>query len=248
MTHSFAAGSPGSSPLYKEIRSALLSSLAQGEWKPGELIPSEFALADRFGVSKGTVRRALEELVSGKILVRRQGSGTFVATHSRDRTLYHFFHLVGRDGKKDYPVTELVSYRLATADRATCARLDIEAGSRVIAFSNLARIRGEPVAVNDIVVPQQTFSGLSRRMLDERESTIYALYQSRFGINVIHISEQLSAGHARSDVAGKLRIAKTTPVLVVDRIAYTYHDRPVELRRSWVNTKAYVYISDLRKS
>src|SRR5436190_44350 len=122
-TPNFAAGSPYAGALYKSVRAAMTSSLARGEWKPGDLIPSEFALAERFGVSKGTIRRALDELVAEKILVRRQGSGTYVAIHSRDRALYHFFHLASRDGKKELPVRELLSYRVETGGGAQCARL-----------------------------------------------------------------------------------------------------------------------------
>ncbi len=248
MTHNFAAGSPSSDPLYKEIRTVITSSLANGEWKPGNVIPSEFSLAESFGVSKGTVRRALDELVSEKILVRRQGRGTFVATHSRDRTLYHFLHILGRDGKKEYPAAGLISYRTLGGDETTCDKLDLEPGSKVIIFRNLVKLGGTPVFIDDIVIAHKTFQGLTEQMLKNRESTIYALYQSCFNINVIRISEQLSAGRPPPDVAQKLGIARSTPVLVIARIALTYHDKPVELRKSWVNTESYVYLSDLRKS
>lgn len=248
MTYNFAASSPSSDPLYKEIRSAITSSLANREWKPGDVIPSEFSLAERFGVSKGTVRRALDELVSEKMLVRRQGRGTFVATHSRDRSLYHFLHILGRDGKKEYPVRELLSYRTVVGDETACNKLDIEPGSKVIAFRNLVQLGGAPVFIDDVVITQKTFQGLTEQMLKDRESTIYALYQSRFNVSVIRISEQLSAGHPPADVARKLGIARSTPVLVIDRVACTYHDKPAEIRKSWVNTEAHVYLSDLWKS
>ena len=68
-------------PLYRQIRQLIVSALDQGEWKPGELIPSEMDLAVRFQVSQGTVRKAIDELAAENLLVRRQGKGTFVATH-----------------------------------------------------------------------------------------------------------------------------------------------------------------------
>ena len=73
---------PSFSPLYQQIKSLILQSLHTGEWKPGEPIPSEIDLAARFRVSQGTVRKAIDELAAENLVVRRQGKGTFVATHA----------------------------------------------------------------------------------------------------------------------------------------------------------------------
>src|SRR5687767_7723668 len=131
MSIALISGAASSNPLYEEIRQQVTHGLAGGEWKAGELIPSEIELARRFGVSKGTVRRALDDLVAEKILVRRQGRGTFVATHSRDRVMYHFFHLIGRDGSREPPVTRLLSYRVVKGIDEACDKLDVERHSRL---------------------------------------------------------------------------------------------------------------------
>ncbi|HKA43444.1 MAG TPA: GntR family transcriptional regulator [Burkholderiales bacterium] len=247
MSTALITGTPHSYPLYAEVRGEITRGLAGGEWKPGELIPSEADLAKRFGVSKGTIRHALDELVSERILVRRQGRGTFVATHSRDRTLYHFFHLIGRDGARVLPDTKLLSYRVLRGSDEACDTLGIERQSKLVGVRNLVTLGGEPVFIDEILIPQASVPGLTESMYASRESTIYALYQSRFNINVIRISERLGAGPAPAQHAKLLGIRANAPVLVIDRVAYTYHDKPVELRKSWVNTGAYVYRSDLRK-
>lgn len=248
MSIALLAGSASSAPLYEEVRQRITSALAAGTWKHGDLIPSEIELARQFGVSKGTVRRALDDLVAEKILVRRQGRGTFVATHSSDRAMYHFFHLIGRDGSREVPVAKLLLYRVVKGADDACDRLEVPKGSRLINVHNLVSLRGEPVFIDDILIPQSLFPGLTERIFNRRESTIYALYQSRFNINVVRISEQLAAGHAPLAHAKQLGIPSAAPVLVIDRVAYTYHDKPVELRRSWVNSSAHVYLSDLWKS
>jgi GntR family transcriptional regulator len=242
------SGTPHSHPLYEEVRNQITRRLVTGEWKPGDLIPSEEDLAKRFGVSKGTIRRALDELVAERIVVRRQGRGTFVATHSRDRTLYHFFHLIRRDGSKEAPTPELLSYRVIRGSDEACDRLDIDRQSKLVSVRNLVRLASEPVFVDEIVIPQAYVPGLTENIYKNRESTIYALYQSRFNINVVRISEQLSAAPVPAPHAKALGIRTSTSVLVIDRIAFTYHDKPVELRKSWVNTESYVYHSDLWKS
>lgn len=248
MSIALLAGSASSAPLYEEVRQRVTRGLAAGEWKPGDLIPSEIELARQFGVSKGTVRRAIDDLVAEKILVRRQGRGTFVATHSSDRVMYHFFHLIGRDGSREAPVAKLLSYRVVKGTDEACDRLEVAKGSRLVNVHNLVSLRGEPIFIDDIFIPQSLFPELTEKIFNERESTIYALYQSRFNINVVRISEQLAAGHAPPAHAKRLGITSAAPVLVIDRIAYSYHDKPVELRRSWVNTSTHVYLSDLWKS
>src|SRR6187549_3208338 len=103
-------GVPLSGPLYKDVKRRLTESLTRGEWKPGEAIPAERALSERCGTSIGTVRRAIDELVAENILIRQQGRGTYVASHNRDRMLFYFFHIVGRDGRREYPVVSLHSF------------------------------------------------------------------------------------------------------------------------------------------
>src|SRR5687768_16927382 len=128
MPDTFAAGSVTLNPLYKEVKTRLVRGLAAGEWKAGEAIPSETRLAERFNVSIGTIRKAIDDLVADRILLRQQGRGTFVATHTEDRTLFYFFHIVGKDGSRELPVTELLSFRKAKASAAEETRLGIARG------------------------------------------------------------------------------------------------------------------------
>ncbi len=248
MADTLAAGTLTFNPLYKEVKIRITHDLAAGEWKPGEAIPSEVRLAEQFGVSIGTVRKAIDELVAEKILLRHQGRGTFVATHTRDRTLFYFFHIVGKDGSKALPVTKLLSFRKGKADGDEEARLSIERGAGVFRIQNLLHLGGKPVLYDDIAVPVALFPDLDADVLNRRESTIYGLYQARYGINVVRISERLSAANPAARVAGLLGLKAGTPALMIKRVAYTYNDSPVEYRVSWVNTQDHEYLSDLWKS
>src|SRR5918993_567730 len=93
-------GVPHTTPLYREIAARMKGALADGEWKPGEAIPAERQLSVRFGVSIGTIRKAIDELVAANLLIRQQGRGTFVASHNRDRLLFYFFHIAPEQGAK----------------------------------------------------------------------------------------------------------------------------------------------------
>ena len=243
MTDTLAAGSVTFSPLYKEVKARLTRGLAAGEWLPGQAIPSESRLAERFGISIGTIRKAIDELVAERILLRQQGRGTFVATHTEDRTLFYFFHIVRKDGSRELPVTELLSFRRARASAAEEERLGIAKGAPVFRIQNLLKLAGKPVIFDEIAVPAELFTDLDETVFGGREGTIYGLYQARYGVNVTRISERISAGRATS----LLGLAPEAPALAIRRVAYTYDDTPVEYRVSWVNTERHEYLSDLEK-
>lgn len=238
-------GSVGASPLYKTVKSKILNQMTNGEWARGEALPSEAKLAARFEVSIGTVRKAIDELVAEKLLVRHQGKGTFVAVHNEDRALYYFFHLVGQDGSKEYPTAELLSFGRGKADAQTAERLRIARGAPVFRFRNRLLLQGLPSLLDQITVPQGLFPGLDEEGLRSRERTIYALYQSRFGINVIRAEERLRARLCDAETAAALDLEAGDPILEIQRVAYTFNDVPVETRVSRVNTARHDYLNEL---
>ncbi len=231
-------------PLYRRVVARLTEKLAAGEWRSGEAIPSEARLAEQFVVSVGTIRKAIDELVAGKILVRQQGRGTFIATHSEDRFLYYFFHVVGRDGVKRFPTVQTLSFRRARADATAAERLRIARGARVIRIQNLLRIEDRPAVLDDITLPVELFPDLNKDIFVNRLGTIYHLYQERYGINVVRAVERLQAVLADVSAARALGVRAGTPLLEINRTAYTYRDQPVEVRHSLVNTERHEYLSD----
>jgi GntR family transcriptional regulator len=241
-------GVPLAGPLYKDVKRQVMEALTRGEWKPGEAIPSERRIAERFGISIGTVRKAIDELVAENILIRQQGRGTFVATHTRDRLLFYFFHIVPEQGPKEYPEVELLSFVRAKAERGVADRLQIEAGDPVLRIRNALRLAGQRMIIDDITVSAQRFPGLTEKRFRERPSTIYNLYQDLYGISVVRSSERLRAVAADAEIASLLGIAPGAPLLQIRRIALAYNDLPVEFRISHVNTAGYEYFSDLGRS
>jgi len=228
-------------PLYEEIRASLTEGIAAGRWAAGGAIPSESELARHFGVAIGTIRKAVDSLVAQGALVRRQGKGTFVTSHDSRRLLFHFFHIVGEDGSRAYPEVRTVSFSRARADAVEAAALAIAPDERVIRVRNVLALGGRPVVVDDITIAAALFPGLTERIFVSRDNTIYHLYQSRYGINVLRTDERLRAALAGAAVAGLLGVPSGAPLLEVRRIALTFRDRPVELRVSRVNTAAHAY-------
>jgi GntR family transcriptional regulator len=236
-----AAALPPDRPLYEEIRVHLTEGIAEGRWKAGEAIPSEGELAAHFGVAIGTIRKAVDNLVAQGALVRRQGKGTYVTAHDGRRLMFHFFHIVGADGSKAYPEVRTVSFERGRAGAAEAAALGVARDERVIRIRNLLSLGGGPVVVDDITLPAALFPGLTERIFAARDNTIYHLFQSRYGINVLRTDERLRAALAAGPTAALLGLAAGSPLLEIRRVALTFRDRPVELRVSLVNTQAHVY-------
>lgn len=242
------AGAAADSPLYKEVKRLLTETIQSGEWKPGTAIPSERQLSGRFHVAVGTLRKAVDELVQERILIRQQGRGTFVAAHNRDRMMFHFFHIQREDGDKPTPDVETLSFKSARADEIEASRLGIATGDKVFRIQNVLRLAADPVIFDRVTIPQALFPGLTAAQFKNRPSTIYHLYQSVFGITVVRSAERLRAVRAETESAAILGVPKGAPLLEIRRVAMTFHDAPVEARTSLVNTEHHEYFSDLAKA
>ena len=233
--------------LYEQVRARLIEGISAGRWKPGEAIPSEAELASAHGVAIGTIRKAVDSLVAERALVRQQGKGTFVTVHDDGRLLFHFFHIVGRSGKRSYPEIRTVAFRRDRADSATARGLGIAPHDKVIRIRNVLSLEEHPRIVDEITLPAALFPGLSEKIFLARENTIYHLYQSRYGINVLRTDERLRAVLAGVEEARLLGLAAGTPLLEIRRVAMTFRDRPVELRVSRVDTRDHDYHNTLGK-
>lgn len=225
-----AVAAPRPQPLYAQVKTLITDRLIAGRWRAGEMLPSEFQLADEFGVSQGTVRKALDALAADNVVVRRQGRGTFVAEHDDHRALFHFFHLVGPDGERRLPESRLISVRKGLAGRMEAGRLGIGRGTPVIRIRRVRLLDGRPVIAETIAVPQKLFPDLAD--LDEVPNTLYDLYERRYGITVARAVERLAAVAADDRDAKLLEVDPATPLLEIDRTARALDGSVVEWRIS----------------
>ncbi len=238
---------PSRLPLYKVVKQKLTDALQDGTWKHGQFLPPEPELAARFGASVGTLRKAVDELVAENLLVRRQGQGTHVASHTRDTMLTRFFQIVDRDGAKRFPQAQLLSFRRIRADAGTAEVLGLAANAPVIQVENLLHLDDAPVILDRIRLPHALFPDMTEHLFIDRETTIYGLYQSRYGITVVRTEESITAALADERVRTLLRLPEPAAVLRIVRTAYTYRDVAVDTRIRFVNTTRHRYLSALGK-
>lgn len=234
---------PSYRPLYDQIRSLITQSLEGGEWRPGEMIPSEMELASRYQVSQGTVRKAIDSLASENIVIRKQGKGTFVATHSALETKLRFLRLTSESGEKELLNNAFLSCEKSKAGAVRAKQLNIKASASVIEVKRLLTFSGRPLIYDHIVVPANAFKGLNQAKVEASNGSMYGMYESDFGVRMVRADERLKAVLADDEVANALGISKGHPLLSIERISYTYGDQPMEWRLGLCLTDNHHYRS-----
>ncbi len=237
--------SPSYRPLYDQIKVLLTQSLIGGEWRPGEMIPSEIDLAGRFKVSQGTVRKAIDSLAGENILIRRQGRGTFVATHNEEGIKLRFLRLTAANGHKEVLLSKLISCTKTKADAKMATMLAIKAGAALIEIKRLLTFSGRPLIYDHIAVPAAPFKGLNAICVEENKGSMYSMYETEYGVRMIRAEERLTAVAANVEVAESLNLKIGAPLLSIERVSYTYGDKPMEWRLGLCLTDDHHYMSEL---
>ncbi len=238
------SATPAFSPLYQQIKGLILASLRAGEWKPGEAIPSETDLAARYRVSQGTVRKAIDELASENLLLRRQGKGTFVATHAEAQVQFRFLKLVpdsGTRGSEGPAQRDIIECRRMRASTEVARALALRAGDLVLQVRRVLSFGGAPIILEDIWLPAAPFKGLTAERLANYQGPMYALFETEFNVRMVRAEEKIRAVPAQAQHVALLKVAQNTPLLSVERIAYTYQNEPMELRLGYYCTDTHYY-------
>jgi GntR family transcriptional regulator len=210
------------SPLYQQIKALILGSLQAGEWKPGEAIPSENDLAARFKVSQGTVRKAID-----------------------DRVHFRFLRLVPDNGEPHYPKSKILDCKRLRAPAEIAKLLDLKAGDAVVQIERILFFSEEATVYEEIWLPGTTFKGLTSERLVEWRGPMYALFETEFATHMVRATERLRAVGADELSAKHLGIEINTPLLAVERVSFTYGERPVEVRKAVYLTSTHHYLNEL---
>lgn len=240
-----AAEKPSFQPLYAQIKAAILARIADGEWGPGSFLPSEMALAEEYGVSHGTLRKALNQLTSENRLVRFQGKGTAVAALNADSALFPFFMLYDDNGERVFPASVTEAIRHGLADEQEAAELDIEPGSEVIRIHRIRILNEKPVINEVIVLSAERFPDFSLD-LNRLPNTLYEFYYQQYGLFVVKATERLTANLPDAGDQKLLGVPADMPLLEVQRVSFDMVDKPVEFRRSRINTHTHHYRIELK--
>lgn len=230
-------------PLYVQVKQLLVKRLIDNVWTPGMSLPSENQLAAELNVSQGTVRKALDEMAAERLVVRRQGRGTFVAEHTQDKTLFHFFRLVDLDDQRQLPESELLKVENGVANELEVQRLGLKPDEQVTRVMRLRKLDNKPVIAETLSVPQALFPNLADKQ--PLPNSFYSLYQRDYGLSVVKAVERVSAVMATADEVAQLQIEAETPLLQIERTAFALDGRAIELRVSRCHTEQHRYLVEL---
>jgi GntR family transcriptional regulator len=231
----------GGRPLYAQVRERLIDRIRSGEWKPGQLIANEFEIAAEFGVSQGTARKAIGDLASEGLVVRRQGRGTFVVEHTPAHVLFRFFNMFDEDGAAVIPDSRDIESASAPASEEECRALGLDDGAQVIRITRTRTRDGAPLMRETISLPEALFPGLADQ--PQVPNTLYDLFQKAYGVLVTRTDDRLSAVAADTATAAILDLAAGSPLLRIDRIAYGLDDTPIEWRVSLCHLAGAHYLA-----
>ncbi|MCG8504425.1 MAG: GntR family transcriptional regulator [Sphingomonadales bacterium] len=230
---------PGLRPLYRQVYDYLIRQIAEGVWRPAAALPSEQALAAELGVSQGTVRKALDVMAAEQLIERRQGKGTFVAEHTQESALFRFFRIAAPGGKRTTPQCGQETVRLRPAKPQEQRHLHLSENQEIVEIKRTRLIEGVPAIFEIIIIPHALFPGIDQR--GELPNTLYSLYQSDYGINIVAAEEELRADVARKEDVKRINVPLGAPLLHIDRIALALDGTRVEWRISRCDTRDFVY-------
>ena len=232
-------------PLHLQVKAAISKALTDGTWKPGGKLPTEGELSRTFNVSEGTVRQAVIALVKEGRLTRRSGKGTFARRPNFDQSFARFFRFRGGAPitGSDYAV-ELIKMGVETVKLAVGEKLGLGKSDKVIAIHRAIK-QGDTVVVHYIsYLSELKFGSLKRQDLDN--AALYDVLEAKHGVHIVRAVETLQARAPRSQDVTILGIKREEPIIAIERLAYTYGDQVVEVRRAAGRSDKFKYEIELR--
>lgn len=231
-------------PLYKQVYNLLTERIVSGDLKPSQSLPSEQALAAELGVSQGTVRKALNQMVAENLLHRRQGKGTYVSEHTQESSLFRFFRFRESGGESLVPQTKLISMQRRVCNKQEQAQLNINEGELVVEMHRVRSLAEQPVIVERVIQPLSVFPDID--LEPNIPNSLYTLYQEKFGISIVEVREELQAIGMPTESAASLSISPGDPVLCVERASVNIDGRIVEWSQALCKTEHFVYSVSLK--
>jgi len=214
-------------PLYLQVRDALVERIGKGEWKPGAAIPNEVDLAREFGISSGTMRKALDLLEDQRVVTRSQGRGTYINDHSSAGLVSRFWRISGPDGKPMNGDAKTIDVVEVAANEEERRRLRLGEQDSVYRVRRARWHNGHPFVVEEASLPAAQFPGLLERTGIDYH--IVALAQM-YGILLGKAEERITIAAAPRAIADILRVVPDTQVMLLNRLLLTLDGQPVELR------------------
>jgi GntR family transcriptional regulator len=221
-------------PMHYQLQQEIRRGIECGQWAPGSVIPPERKLAEEYGVSLGTVRTAILNLVSEGLLYRIQGKGTMVAGSKMIRESIRYYHFVGDFGRKEaIPKLKFLDLTVVEAVPEINRRLKLHPAEKHYLLRRLIFLSEKPSVYSCSYLPAGLFPGLDEFPRSRFEKVpLYLALEDHFGLPTLSNSDLISVAKANPETSALLKIKENSPILNVEMLAFTYRNRPYEYRIS----------------
>lgn len=226
--------------LFLQVRDELASRVAAGNWKAGGIVPNEAQLSAELNVSQGTVRKALDLLEAEKIVVRKQGRGTFVIDHDTEEMAIRFSSIFSATGHKidGRVMCEQTGIGIPTDEERE--HLDVAGSDRVIRSRRVHSYHDHPFMIENSTLAMRHFAGLEPGNVKIQRLTSLA---QRFGVHLSYATEIVTPILCPADHTEGFGITAETPILHIERTVFTDRNVRVEWRQGWCHLRDKRYIS-----
>jgi GntR family transcriptional regulator len=216
--------------LYARVETVLAGEITDGNLRIGDQLPTEDSLIARFGVSRITVRRAIQNLVSRGLVEIRRGKGTFVAAPRITQDLKELsgfvedMHALGRK-----PTARVIGKEIVPANAIVARQLALTRGERVVRIRRVRLADGVPLSFDETYLPLE----IGRKIITNnlKVEPIFSLLERKYDVPLIEAEYKLDAVPADSEVASALRVKKQSPIFRIERTSYSTGSRPVDYER-----------------
>ena len=234
-------------PRYRSIREQLLKQILDGKLGRGQSLPSESEMAAEYGVSLGTMRKAIDGLVEQNVLVRQQGKNTFIATRDSATSIRLNFHIVANDDIKQLPAfLQVLSIEPRSANLYEALRLGLEVGGEITEMKRTRVFSDKSIMIEYVYLPKKLFPNFGKRLGASRPALLYELYEEKFGVSVLNFEERVRAVKSTAEDEQLLGCKRGCALLEIERVAFDFDSKPVEMRISRCESSKRYYFNERR--
>jgi GntR family transcriptional regulator len=231
-------------PLYQQLYDILRGELTRGQWKPGDMLPAESELMQRYGISRITVRQVLDMLVRDSLIYRQQGRGTFVAHPTIEQTQVRIVSFTEDMHQRGFrPGTEVLEAGLVPATADIAAKLAVEPGEVLAHLRRLRLADDEPMSIEDAYLVHRYFPGVLSG--DYTMSPLRRTLEEKYGVRLVRAKQVLRAVMAPSTLARLLSVRQSAALLFIERVSFSAQGVPVEFLRIHYRGDRYVLYNEL---
>jgi len=232
-------------PFYHQLYEILRSNIVDGTWQPGDLLPAESELIEQYGVSRITVRQALDALVKDGLIYRQRGRGTFVAHPSVEQGLSRIISFTEDMRQRHFtPGTKILSAELVPAPKEIAGKLQIKPGDELARLERLRLADGEPLSIEESYLVHRLCPDILDG--DYAQTSLREALEQNYGIRLVRAKQTIKAILAPAQIAKKLSTPSKSALLFIERVSHSDQGTPVEFLRLYHRGDRYTLYNELK--